>query len=116
MLHQVKVMGDQHDAIARCHTGHCDKPNQRRNRDVVQFEIGESEAADESEGNIEEDLRGKQWRAEIPVEKKGDDHEDDRAEQSDPPGRFLLRTELAFETDEISLRQLHLFTYLLLQP
>ena len=52
VLHEMQVVADEHDAIARGDAGHGDEADERGDADVVQLEVGEDQPADERERDV----------------------------------------------------------------
>ena len=103
VAHEVKVMRNHHDAVARGDAAHGDETDERGDADVVDLEPRVDEAADERERDAEHDLQRERPALKVAVEKKQNDGEDGGAEENDALGGILLGAELALVGDEVAL-------------
>ena len=116
VLHQVEVVRDHHDAVARGDTGDGDEADEGGDGDVVDELPRQREAAHECERDIQQHLCGERGAAEVAEQQNGDDDEDERGKNRDAARGFLLRFEFALEAGVVARRELHLLAHFVLQP
>ena len=68
MTHQMEVVGYHHDAIAGSDTRDGNEADQCCDADILQRQVGQENAADESHGNVCKHLDGEHGGAEVAVE------------------------------------------------
>ena len=109
VLHQVEVVRDHHDRVARCDAGQRDEANQGRDRHLPHHEIGEHQRADERQGNVEQNLRDDHARTEMSIEKQENHAKGEDRENRDDARGLLLALKLSLITDEVARFEVQFF-------